>query len=399
MNPALDRLQPYPFETLARLTAGIVPPAHLAPISLSIGEPRHPPPPFALEILREALPQLANYPTTRGLAELRNAIGRWLERRYGLSGGIDPETQILPVNGTREALFAFAQAALDRSTRPLVVYQNPFYQIYEGATLLAGGEPWLLDCSAANGFLPDFESVPASVWQRCQLVYVCSPGNPCGAVLPTAQLRRLIDLADQYDFIIASDECYAEIYQDEAAPPVGLLEVCERMGRRDFRRCVVFHSLSKRSNVPGLRSGFVAGDAELLGPFLRYRTYHGCAMSLPAQRASIALWQDESHVRANRDAYREKFSRVTEILADVWPVSVPAASFYLWPQTPLDDETFCARLLATENVAVLPGRYLGRVNAAANPGAGHCRIALVATVEECVEAAQRIRRFIQSSHP
>ena len=396
MNPDLDRLHPYPFEILAKLNAGVIPPEHLKPISLSIGEPKHPPPPFALENLGQQLQRLANYPTTKGLPELRQSIASWLEKRFGLSGGVDPESQVLPVNGTREALFAFAQAALDRNTNPLVVYQNPFYQIYEGATLLAGGEPYLLNCTPDNGYLPDFDNVPEAIWSRCQLLYVCSPGNPSGAVIPMATYQKLLKLADTFDFIIASDECYSEIYQDENAPPVGLLEACAASGRHDYRRCVVFHSLSKRSNVPGMRSGFVAGDADLLARFLKYRTYHGCAMSVPFQLASTALWSDETHVRANRDAYREKFRAVSEILGDVLPATIPEASFYLWPQTPIDDETFARELLRTQNVAVLPGRYLGRSTADGNPGAYHCRMALVATVDECVEAAHRIRQFVES---
>lgn len=399
MNPDLDKLQPYPFETLARLTVGVAPPPHLRPISLSIGEPRHPPPPFALAHLRDNLHRLGNYPTTKGLPELRSSIARWLEKRFGLARGVDPESQILPVNGTREALFAFTQAALDRSTHPLVVYQNPFYQIYEGATLLAGGEPYLMNCGPENGYLPDFDAVPEHIWQRCQLLFVCSPGNPSGTVIPLEQYQKLIHLADTHDFIIASDECYSEIYQDEDRPPVGLLEACHSLARHDFKRCVVFHSLSKRSNVPGMRSGFVAGDAGLLKRFLQYRTYHGCAMSVPFQLASIELWQDETHVKENRDAYREKFRQVASILGDVLPVSVPPASFYLWPQTPIDDETFARELLATQNVAVLPGRYLGRTTPTGNPGDHHCRFALVATIDDCVEAAHRIRHFIESIQP
>lgn len=396
MNPDLQRLHPYPFERLARLTAGLQPPTTLRPIALTIGEPKHAPPAFMLERLATRLDRLSSYPTTKGLPELRQAIAGWLTQRFKLAQGIDPETQVIPVNGTREALFAFAQAMLDRSTQPTVIYQNPFYQIYEGAAILGGGESHLLNCGPASDYQPVLSEIPREVWQRCQLLYICSPGNPSGRVLPESTYRELLALADEHDFIIASDECYSEIYLDENAPPAGLLEICSRLGRHDYRRCVVFHSLSKRSNVPGMRSGFVAGDATLLGEFLRYRTYHGCAMPVPFQLASIELWQDEAHVRANREAYREKFRRVSGILGDCLPVTVPPASFYLWPQLPMDDETFTRELYRQQNVLVLPGRYLGRETLAGNPGTNHCRMALVATIEECEEAAQRIRRFMES---
>lgn len=397
MNPDLDKLQPYPFEKLAALKAGATPPA-IPHIALSIGEPKHPAPAFVKEILAAQLDQLSTYPSTKGESELRRTIAGWAELRFQLGqGGLDPERQVLPVNGTREALFAFAQAAVDRSAdAPLVVCPNPFYQIYEGAAYLAGAEPYFINCVAANGFLPDFAAVPAAVWERCQLLFLCSPGNPTGAVLETAALQQLIELADRYDFIIASDECYSEIYFDEAQPPVGLLQACRELGRDDYRRCVVFHSLSKRSNVPGLRSGFVAGDAEVLERFLLYRTYHGCAMPVQHQRVSAALWSDEQHVRDNRALYRRKFDAVLEILGDSLDVTRPQAGFYLWAGTPLDDTEFARRLFAQEHVTVLPGQYLARPTAAGNPGQGRVRMALVATLDECVEAARRIRRFAQS---
>ncbi len=394
MNPDLNRLQPYPFEKLRRLKDGLQAPADKPPIALSIGEPRHVPPHFVVEELISHLHGLENYPLTRGSAALREAIAGWLSRRFGAR--VDAESQVLPVNGTREALFAFAQAVVDRGANPLVVMPNPFYQIYEGAALLAGAEPWFLNTLADTGFVPDIDAVPAGVWRRCQLIYLCSPGNPTGAVADTATLRRLIELADEHDFVIAADECYSEIYFDEAQPPVGLLQVAAGMGRDDFRRCVVFHSLSKRSNLPGLRSGFVAGDAGVLAKFLLYRTYHGCAMPPPTQAASIKAWGDEAHVRKNRDMYREKFDAVLEILQPVLNVEKPQAGFYLWPQTPVSDETFAHDLFARENVNVVPGSYLSRDAHGINPGENRVRMALVAPLQECIEAAKRIRRYVES---
>ncbi|MBF8222668.1 succinyldiaminopimelate transaminase [Halomonas sp. 328] len=396
MNPDLDALQPYPFEKLAALRAGVTPPADLEPIPLTIGEPQHAPYAAALESLTEHRHEMARYPATPGTAALREAIAGWARRRFGLSD-LDAESQVLPVNGTREAIFAFVQAALDRTRPARVAVPNPFYQIYEGATLLAGGEPLYLDCTAESGFRPDFDAVPAETWREVQIVFLCSPGNPTGAVTPLDEFKTLIALADEHDFIIASDECYSELYLDEAAPPPGLLEACAALGRHDYRRCLVFHSLSKRSNLPGLRSGFVAGDAGLIAPFKRYRTYHGCAMSLPLQHASITAWSDEAHVRANRDAYREKFAAVTEILAPVMDFPTPEASFYLWPAVPGgDDEAFTRALFAEEHVSVLPGSYMGRPGAdGVNPGRGRLRLALVAEVEATVEAARRLRRFIE----
>lgn len=394
MNPDLDRLQPYPFEKLNRLKAGIEPPAGKPHIALSIGEPKHRPPAFVAEALVGQLDGLANYPLTKGIAELRRACSEWAERRFSLpAGSLDPEHNVLPVSGTREALFAFAQAVVDRREAPLVLAPNPFYQIYEGAALLAGADPYFLNTTEATGFLPDLEAVPADVWARAQLIYVCSPGNPTGAVAPLAFYRRLLELADRHDFIIASDECYSELYFDEAAPPAGLLQAAAEAGNAEYRRCIVFHSLSKRSNLPGLRSGFVAGDAEVLRRFLLYRTYQGCALPPPTQAASVLAWNDEQHVRDNRDRYRAKFDAVLEILQPVLEVERPDAGFYLWPKTPIDDAEFARRLFAEENVTVLPGSYLSREAHGINPGAGRVRLALVAELDECVEAAHRIRRF------
>ncbi|QJQ95027.1 MULTISPECIES: succinyldiaminopimelate transaminase [Halomonadaceae] len=396
MNPDLDALKPYPFEKLAALKASVTPPDALAHIPLTIGEPQHAPYGEALETLHAHQHEMARYPATNGLAELREAIADWTIRRFGLKS-LDADTQVLPVNGTREAIFSFVQAALDRTRPAKVAMPNPFYQIYEGATLLAGGQPLYLDCRAEHGFRADLESVSADTWRDVQLVFICSPGNPTGAVTPLADFQRLLELADTHDFIIASDECYSELYLDEAAPPPGLLQACALLGRDDYHRCVVFHSLSKRSNLPGLRSGFVAGDIRLLTPFKRYRTYHGCAMSLPLQHASITAWRDEAHVRTNRDAYREKFSAVTDILAPVMAFPKPCASFYLWPAVAGgEDERFTRELYAQEHVSVLPGSYMGRLGSGGdNPGAGRIRLALVAELGATVEAARRIRRFVE----
>ncbi len=397
MNPDLQRLLPYPFERLAQLKSGCVPPPELAHINLSIGEPQHTPPPFVADALIQHMQGLSNYPLTRGSDALRSTIAAWLVQRFDLpTTSIDPARHILPVNGTREALFAFAQAVVDRRRNPLVVMPNPFYQIYEGAAFLAGAEPWLQNTRADTGYRPDFAEVPAQVWQRCQLIYICTPGNPSGAVLDSATLQQLIALADQYDFVIASDECYSELYPDEGNPPSGLLAAAAALGRTDYRRCVVFHSLSKRSNLPGLRSGFVAGDAEIMAAFLRYRTYHGCAMSPATQAASLAAWKDEVHVRENRELYRRKFAAVLEILDGVLDVRMPDAGFYLWPRTPRDDTDFARGLFAQQNVTVLPGSYLSRDARDGNPGRNHVRLALVAPLEDCIEAAQRIRIYVQS---
>ncbi|WP_136247325.1 succinyldiaminopimelate transaminase [Halomonas borealis] len=396
MNPDLDALQPYPFERLAALKAGVTPPEGLVHIPLTIGEPRHPPYAGALEAIATHLDGLAHYPTTIGAAELRGAIADWARRRFALAG-LDAEHQVLPVNGTREALFAFVQTALDRTRPARVAVPNPFYQIYEGAALLAGGTPLYLDCRAEHGFRPDLDAVPADTWRDVQIVFTCSPGNPTGAVTPLAELKKLIALADEFDFIVAADECYSELYLDEAAPPAGLLQACAELGRHDYRRCLVFHSLSKRSNLPGLRSGFVAGDATLITAFRRYRTYHGCTMPPPLQHASIAAWRDEAHVRANRDAYREKFAAVTEILAPVMDFPAPEASFYLWPAVPGgDDAAFARSLFAEQHVGVLPGSYMGRPGVdGTNPGTGRIRLALVDEREATTEAARRLRRHVE----
>lgn len=395
MNPNLNHLHPYPFEKLAKLNRGIEPPADKPLISLSIGEPKHPAPAFVLDTLAKHLADVAVYPSTRGLPVLRETIAAWANRRFGLKAApLNPETNILPVNGTREALFAIVQALVDASRSPLVVCPNPFYQIYEGAALLAGAEPYYLACSDDARGQPDYDAVPAEVWDRCQVLFICSPGNPNGAVLSLEQLQDLIRLADAHDFIIAADECYSEIYREDGPAPVGLLEACAGLGRDDYSRCLAFHSLSKRSNLPGLRSGFVAGDAALLQQFLSYRTYHGCAMPVHHQHASIAAWQDEDHVRENRAAYQAKFAAVVPILQQVLDVEAPEAGFYLWPKTPGSDETFARNLLQHCGVAVLPGRYLSREINGHNPGENRVRMALVAPVEECIEAAERIRDFL-----
>jgi len=400
MNPDLDRLHPYPFEKLAKLKAGIQVPTDLAPISLGIGEPKHPSPDFVKQVIADNLDKLANYPSTRGTDELRQAIASWATNRFQLEPGkLTPEHHIVPVNGTREGIFSLVQSVIDRSRPATVVSPNPFYQVYEGAAFLAGATPRYLACDAANRFIPDFDQVPASVWKDCQVLFLCSPGNPSGSVMPRETLARVIELADQYDFVVASDECYSELYPDENNPPEGLLQTCAAIGRHDFARCIVFHSLSKRSNLPGLRSGFVAGDANILSGFLKYRTYHGCAMPIHNQLASIAAWGDEAHVRDNRAAYRAKFEAVVPILREVMDVDFPDAGFYLWPETPFDDETFARELSARQNVHVLPGRYLSRTVDGHNPGENRVRMALVAPVEECVEAAKRIVTFVRNFQP
>lgn len=392
MNPDLQRLHPYPFEKLRRLFEDVVP-VDLPHVALSIGEPQHPAPAFVLDNLRDNATLLARYPSTAGVPELRRAMADWAGRRFA-PAQIDPDAQILPVNGTREALFAITQALLDRGREPTVLMPNPFYQIYEGAAFLAGGEPVYLPCTGATGFQPDFERVSAETWRRCQLLFICTPGNPTGALLSLERMQQLIRLADEHDFVIASDECYSEIY--DRTPPPGLLQAAAEMGRHDFRRCLVFHSLSKRSNLPGLRSGFVAGDAAILHDFLLYRTYQGCAMPLHHQQASIAAWQDERHVEENRAAYRRKFAGVLDILGGSLKVSAPEAGFYLWPETPVDDETFARELKRQQNVTVLPGSYLSRESDGYNPGRNRVRMALVADEAECLEGARRIRDFVNS---
>jgi len=398
VNPHLQDLHPYPFEKLRRLFDGIVPPAQYAPIRLSIGEPQHATPAFIREALIDNLGGLANYPTTQGSDALRQSIAGWLERRYGLPA-VDPATQVLPVNGSREALFAFAQCVID-GTRPdaLVLSPNPFYQIYEGAAYLAGAKPYFINNLPEDRFASDFEAVPESVWQRVQLVFVCSPGNPTGKVLTMDEWQKLFELSDRYGFVIAADECYSEIYFDDAHLPIGGLEAATRLGRSDFRNVVMFSSLSKRSNVPGMRSGFVAGDAAILKRFLLYRTYHGCAMSPSFQAASAAAWNDEAHVAENRRQYREKFAVITPMLKAHLDVDLPDAGFYLWARVSglgVSDTEFARRLQAEYNVTVLPGSFLAREAHGVNPGAGFVRIALVADLAECVEAASRIATFAQ----
>ena len=397
MNPLLAKLQPYPFERLRALFAGVTPSAAHRPISLGIGEPRHPTPPFIQDAMLGAQSGLAVYPATGGEPRLREACAGWLQRRYGLT--LDPARQVLPVNGSREALFAFAQTVIDptRDTagEAVVVCPNPFYQIYEGAALLAGATPWYAPSDPARNFAVDWDRVPPEVWARTQLVYVCSPGNPTGAVMPLEEWAKIFALSDRYGFTIASDECYSEIYfRDE--PPLGGLEAAARLGRTGFERLVAFTSLSKRSNVPGLRSGFVAGDAGILQKFLLYRTYHGSAMSPVVQAASAAAWNDEAHVVDNRALYRQKFAQVTPLLASVMDVRLPDAGFYLWAGVAGSDESFARDLLAQYNVTVLPGSYLARESQGLNPGAGRIRMALVADTAECLEAAQRIVQFVQS---
>ena len=397
MNPHLRQLRPYPFERLRALFANATPPAGLRHIPLSIGEPKHAPPPFIAEALTRALDTLGSYPLAIGLPELREVIARWLERRFGLpSGSVDAGAMVLPVNGTREGLFAFVQAVVDSSQpTPAVLMPNPFYQIYEGAALLAGAEPVYLNCDRELGYLPNLEAVDAALWDRCQLLFLCSPGNPTGAVMPDAYLRRALELSAQHGFVIASDECYSEIYPDEARPPPGLLQVAHAMGNSTFERCVVFHSLSKRSSVPGLRSGFAAGDARLMDGFRLYRTYHGCAVPVHTQLASIPAWQDEAHVRENRRLYREKFTAVVPMLHEVLDVESPEGAFYLWLEVG-EDEAFARGLFEQQYVTVLPGSYLARDTPGGNPGRGRVRISLVASVDDCVEAARRIVAFVRS---
>ena len=394
MNPNLGRLAPYPFQRLAQLTQDVTP-ASVAPIDMAIGEPKHAAPTFVLEEIKTQLAGLSVYPATKGTPALRETIASWLTQRFKLRRAPDPEQEILPCAGTREALFSIVQAVIDpRRAAPIVMMPNPFYQIYEGATLLAGAEPYFINTRREDDYRMDFASVPAAVWHRTQLVFVCSPGNPAGNVMTKADFATLLQLAEQYDFVIASDECYSEIYFDEASPPIGLLQVAEELGIADYRRCLVFHSLSKRSNLPGLRSGFVAGDRRILAPYLLYRTYFGSSLSLTVQAASIAAWRDETHVVANRSAYREKFAAVLAMLAPGWDVAKPEAGFYLWPRTTIDDERFARELLRRHNVRVLPGRYLSRPAHGTDPGVNHVRLALVAPLAACIEAAERIRNFI-----
>ena len=397
MNIDLEKLQPYPFQRISSLYNGVEPDPTLPMITLAIGEPKHATPTIILEALQNNLSGLSNYPLTKGKDTLRAAIGDWLTQRFNLPQEIlNPEKHIIPVNGTREALFSFAQAIIDRSKKnPSILMPNPFYQIYEGAAFLSGANPVYLPCTPETNFNPDFEAVSAKTWDDCQLLYLCSPGNPTGAVVSEDEIKKLLVLAEKHDFVIASDECYSEIYFDEDNPPVGLLEVAAKVGNTSFKNCMVFHSLSKRSNAPGLRSGFVAGDAEIIEKFLLYRTYHGCAMSPPVQEASIVAWGDEAHVLDNRNQYREKFNAVLDILTPVMNVQRPQAGFYLWADTGMDDEQFTQDVYAQQHLKVVPGSYLSRAVNGLNPGENRIRMALVATLEECIEAAQRLEKYIK----
>ncbi len=395
MNPNLKKLHLYPFEKLNQLKADVVPPKDLSPIVMSIGEPKHEAPQFIKDELAANLNHLSNYPTTQGSCQLREAIARWVSQRFCLKADtLDCERHVLPVNGTREGLFAIAQCIVEGGPDALVVMANPFYQIYEGAAYLAGAKPYFLNLTESNGFLPELDLVPDSVWQNCQLIYICSPGNPAGAVIGLAMWQKLIELATKFDFVIVADECYSEIYRDEDQPPVGLLQAAAQMGRHDFSQCLVFHSLSKRSSVPGLRSGFAAGDSKIIERFLRYRTYQGGAMPPPTQAASVKAWQDEEHVRINRLLYRQKFAEVTRILSTVTAVHTPEGGFYLWLPTGIDDQVFARELYKAQNVTVLPGAYLSRTAHGILPGERYVRIALVPQLDECVEAANRIKEFI-----
>ncbi len=393
-NPRFAELQAYPFERLRELTGDVSANQAFAHIPLSLGEPKHTPPEFVIDALTDRAvlaALLAQYPATKGSDALRQAIAAWFARRFATA--IDADHEVLPVNGTREALFSFAQAMLSGRADTAVMMPNPFYQIYEGAALLAGAAPVYVNNEPTNDYHQDFTDIDAAVWRRTELVYICSPGNPTGHVMPPRELEALIELAHRYDFIVAADECYSEIYLDDTQPPTSLLAVSEAAGNADFSRCVVFHSLSKRSNLPGLRSGFVAGDAQLLRTYLKYRTYHGCALGAHHQLASTLAWQDEAHVQINRDAYRKKFKAVSEILAPVFTLRQPSGGFYHWLSTPVDDLTFCRGLLETHNVTVMPGSFLGRTTASGNPGADHVRVAWVAKPEDCSEAARRLAAF------
>jgi len=395
MNPNLDHLQPYPFQRLQALFADLQPATTPTPIALSIGEPRHPMPAFVQPVLEQALSGFNRYPTTRGEPSLRAAIARWLQLRFNLPK-VDAERQVLPLNGTREGLFALAQAVVTPGPDAAVLMPNPFYQIYEGAALLAGAEPLFYNLEQANGYRPRFEDLPTALWDRIQMLYICNPGNPAGAVMSERQLGDLIERAERHDFVIAADECYSEIYPPDKAPPPGLLGAAARLGNTDFSRCVAFHSLSKRSNLPGLRSGFVAGDSSILERFALYRTYHGCTLPGPIQAVSAAAWADEKHVHENRWQYAAKFASVLPLLEPVLEVARPDAGFYLWPRVPGgDDEAFARRLKREANVTVLPGRYLSRPTPEGDPGAGHVRMALVAEPQACIEAAERIRTLLE----
>lgn len=393
MKPEIAKLQAYPFQKLAQLKANSLPPDELIAVSLSIGEPQHPSPEFVLQILRDNESRYGSYPATRGLEELRQACAIWLQQRFMLTS-VNPDTQILPLAGTREGLFSIAQCLIDSSANSLVMMPNPFYQIYEGAALLAGAEPFLMNANAANGYFADLDGITPAQWERCAMLYVCSPGNPTGAVCSMDYFTKLIELAQRYNFVIVSDECYSEIYFEK--PPVGLLQACEQLGNTEYSRCLVMNSLSKRSNLAGLRSGFVAGDAQLLEKYLLYRTYHGSTLPVPVQLASAAAWSDELHVQENRASYARKFKLADSILAPCWPIPMPDAAFFLWAPTPIDDEEFTRRLFEASNVTVLPGSYLSRETQRGNPGANHVRMALVADEQQCADALHRIADFMQN---
>ncbi len=396
MNPNLNLLQPYPFQKLRKLFEGITRNPSLDPIDLHIGEPKHATPEFIRQAMVDNLDGLAKYPTTNGTLALRRSIAVWAAHRFNLPG-IDPETQVVPVNGSREALFSFAQAVIDADRPdPVVVCPNPFYQIYEGAALLAGATPQFINTLPNNHFKLDFSQLSDDIWARTQLIYVCSPNNPTGGVMTLDEWKILFALSDRYGFIIAADECYSEIYFREGQAPLGALDAVHQLGRTDFQRLVVFNSLSKRSNVPGLRSGFVAGDAQLLEKYLLYRTYHGCAMNPASQATSIAAWNDEAHVAENRRLYLEKFTTVIDRLSGILPVQMPDASFYLWAKTPISDTEFTKRLHRDYNVTVLPGSYLARDVRGINPGENFVRIALVAPLEKCIEATERIKHLVMN---
>lgn len=393
-NPNFAGLQQYPFEKLRQLTAGITPNPDLQHIPLSLGEPKHPPPTFVIDALSDKTAlakQLATYPATKGTDALREAIAKWLQYRFNTA--VSFETNVLPVNGTREALFSFAQAMLSGKPDSKVVMPNPFYQIYEGAAVLAGATPYFVNNEPSLGYQQDFTAVPAAIWQTTELLYLCSPGNPTGHIISVEQQQKLIELAHQHDFIIAADECYSELYFEDTSAPVSLLAASDAMGNPGYARCVVFHSLSKRSNLPGLRSGFVAGDSDILQQYLQYRTYHGCALSPHHQHASTLAWSDEAHVQENRDLYRKKFAAVSDILSPHYDLQQPDGGFYHWLPTSIDDQSFCTQLLQQHNVTVMPGSFLARDTQQGNPGQNRVRIAWVAPLDDCVEAAHRLEQF------
>jgi len=397
MNPRLQKLEPYPFERMNVLKQGIRGNPAYEHVALSIGEPKHQPPQFVVDLLSDQdtlLNDLSTYPATRGTPELREAIANWLKRRFAVT--IDPATSVLPVAGTREALFSFGQAVLQGKSNSLAILPNPFYQIYEGAIHLGGATPYFVNSEPGSGYLPDYRSIDDGVWKDCELLYLCSPGNPTGRTLPPDDLLWLIEQAHAHDFVIAADECYSEIYFDLEAPPSGLLEVAASAGYENFDRCVIFHSLSKRSNLPGLRSGFVAGDPAILEPYFQYRTYEGCALPVHVQTASAAAWSDETHVEANRLRYADKFDRITGILGPVFDLVDPQGGFYHWINVGTDDQTFTRDLFVEQNITVLPGSYLSREAHGVNPGTGHVRVAWVAELDECVDAASRLADWVSN---